>query len=186
VEFPPTELTVRVSVASGLVAGELRGATGVRIALDDSVLRDPTTLARHLEALGRALWAARTRAFLAAAGAAGAGAGAAGAGAGAGVAGAGAGVAGAAAGAGGREPVALGRSAEAYVAGRAAIVACGRSADGLVAVRVEGMRRWRVEVAAEACGSRAVAEVAVRQAAEALLRDQAEQIRALKHAIWGR
>jgi hypothetical protein len=81
---------------------------------------------------------------------------------------------------------ALGRSAEAYVAGRAAIVACGRSADGLVAVRVEGMRRWRVEVAAEACGSRAVAEVAVRQAAEALLRDQAEQIRALKHAIWGR
>jgi hypothetical protein len=163
VEFPTTELTVRVSVASGLVAGELRGATGVRIALDDSVLRDPTTLARHLEALGRALWAARTRAFLAAAGAAGAGAGA-----------------------GGREPVALGRSAEAYVAGRAAIVACGRSADGLVAVRVEGMRRWRVEVAAEACGSRAVAEVAVRQAAEALLRDQAEQIRALKHAIWGR
>jgi hypothetical protein len=177
VEFPTTELTVRVSVASGMVAGELRGATGVRIALDDSVLRDPTTLARHLEALGRALWAARTRAFLAAAGAAGAGAGAAGAGAGA---------AGAAAGAGGREPVALGRSAEAYVAGRAAIVACGRSADGLVAVRVEGMRRWRVEVAAEACGSRAVAEVAVRQAAEALLRDQAEQIRALKHAIWGR
>ncbi|MEV8517884.1 hypothetical protein [Dactylosporangium sp. NPDC051484] len=150
---------VRASVAGGAVAGELTGTAGLRVALHASVLRDATALARHLEALARALWVARTRAFLAAVSAA-----------------AGEPVA--------REPPALGRRAQEYVARRAVIVARGCSRDGLVAVRVEGMRRWRVEIAPEACASVAVAEAAVREAGEALLRDQAARIRALKRTIW--
>jgi hypothetical protein len=77
-----------------------------------------------------------------------------------------------------REPVPVGWRELAYVDGRDRIVACGRSADGRVEVRVEGMRRWRVRVAA---GGDAAA---VEEAAEALLRDQWRQVRALKRRIW--
>ncbi|WP_432838945.1 hypothetical protein [Dactylosporangium sp. CA-092794] len=130
--------------------GELLGGSGVRVrVLDERLLRDPAALAARLESLGRALFAARTRAFLAAHGDGAV-----------------------------REPAAVGWRAEAYVKGRAAIVACGRSRDGRVAVRVEGMRRWRVDVEPGADGA------AVQEAAEALLRDQAARIRQLKRTIW--
>lgn len=106
---------------------------------------------------------------------------------------------------------------------RAAIVASGRSRDGRVTVRVEGMRRWRVEIApdpamrrrgevdqgaaqwsagqqgagqcgeadvgagqceAEVRAGQRVTEAAVQEAAEAMLRDQMRQIRALKRTVW--
>ncbi|MGI5238010.1 hypothetical protein [Dactylosporangium sp. CA-139066] len=76
------------------------------------------------------------------------------------------------------EPAALGWRAEAYVAGRAGIVARGRSRDGSVAVETVGMRQWRVHIQPGAGGA------AVEEAGEELLRDQARQIRALKRTIW--
>jgi hypothetical protein len=132
-----------ITRAAGGVAVTLRG-DGRRL---EVTLRGSTVLARDLEALGRALWAARSRAVLDAAGMA-------------------------------AEPVVAGWRAEAYVAGRAAIVARGRSLDGLVAVQATGMRRWRVHVAPGASAA------AVREAGEALIEDQERQIRALKRTIW--
>lgn len=148
-------LRVAASVAGGAVAGELDGAGTVRIALRDGVWHDREALERHLEALGRRLWAARTRAYLAAVSAA-----------------SGAPVT--------REPPAVGRRELEYVVRRAAVVACGRSADGRVSVRVKGMREWRVRVEP---GPGDPSE-AVREAGEALVRDQLRQVRALKRTIW--
>ncbi|GAA4260083.1 hypothetical protein GCM10022255_087370 [Dactylosporangium darangshiense] len=79
------------------------------------------------------------------------------------------------------EPVPLGWRAEAYVAGRAAIVARGRSRDGLVELEVVGMRRWRAGVAR---AGRADTARAIQEAGEALLADQWAQIRVLKRTIW--
>jgi hypothetical protein len=78
----------------------------------------------------------------------------------------------------GKEPAAMGWRAEAYVAGRAAIVASGRSQNRSVAIETTGMRRWNVHVAADADAD------AVREAGERLIEDHARQIRALKRTIW--
>ncbi|WP_432991047.1 hypothetical protein [Dactylosporangium sp. CA-233914] len=138
---------IRASVLGGAIAGALEDDRRVRVVLRADVVRDRARLARGLEALGRALWAARTRAFLEAAGA-------------------------------DREPVPMGWRATEYVRRRAAIVACGRSRDGAVTVRVAGMRDWRVEIAGD------VTERKVQEAAEELLRDQGARILALKRTIW--
>ena len=144
----------------GAVAGTFDGGR-VSIAIRGEVGE------RDLEALGRALWAARTRAFLRAAGAE-------------------------------REPAAHGWRERAYVAGRAGIVACGRSRDGALEISVTGMRRWRVRAAPgdgvchrgraghgpEVRLVGRVGERAVEEAAAGLLADQAAQIRALKRTIW--
>jgi hypothetical protein len=149
---------LRVRACIGGVTAELVGRATVHIGFAPGVFRslDERALERRLAALARLLWAGRMRDYFAAVSEA-----------------FGESVT--------REPPAVGRRDVEYVAARDRIVACGRSRDGGVAVRVLGMREWRVEVAPgldEEALKRAVTE-----AAEALIADQLRQVRALKRTI---
>nr|BFE55674.1 hypothetical protein GCM10020063_002000 [Dactylosporangium thailandense] len=119
----------------------VRGTTATLY--DDTVEISGPCPAGDLEAIGRALWAARTRETLRRAGLT-------------------------------REPAPVGWRAQEYVRRRAEIVACGRSRDGRLELR--GVRVFRV--AGEVTRDR------VQEAAAALIRDQREQVGALKRRIW--
>jgi hypothetical protein len=156
-------MRVRVASPDGMIIGELRNRTEVRLSFVSGSYRqyDTSTLEQQLAGLARRLWAGRTRKFYEALSEA-----------------FGETVTG--------ESRPVSPRDVAFHAARDELIAQGRSADGRVRVAVRGMRRWRVKITDSTLRTLSEEEFSARagEAAVALIRDQLEKIRELKQQFY--